>query len=107
NGVIRAEPDMGLRALRELEADLAALTERRREATKQKGPAPRFKVGQEVRVIGAGFDGLNLTVAENNDGKLVKLAHPSWMWTVEISAWKLKEVQVREDLPEQVTAKAA
>jgi hypothetical protein len=107
NGVIRAEPDAGLRSLRALEASLAEAAERRREAIKQKGPVPRFEEGQTVRVVGAGFDGLDLRVAESNDGKLVKLQHPSWMWEVEISAWKLQEVQVKDQSPEQAAAQAA
>lgn len=107
NGGIRPIPDASLAGLRALEAELIVATERRREANKQKGPAPRFEAGQTVRVDGSGFDGLDLTVSETNEGKMVKLTHPNWMWTVEISAWKLQQVQLEGRLPEQAVAKAA
>jgi transcription antitermination factor NusG len=106
-GEIRPVRAAGLQALRTLEADLAEATERRREANKQKGPPPQFKEGDIVRVVGAGFDGLDLTVAETNQGRLVKLKHPSWMWTVEISAWILEQVQLKGEPSEQTAAKAA
>ncbi len=107
HGHIRPLPERSLTPLRELEAKLHALTERRRDEIKLAGPSPKFAKGQMVRITGAGFDGLNLTVLEANDGKTVKLCHPNWTWIVEISAWKLQPIQLHGGLPEQATAKAA
>lgn len=107
NGQVRPQTDASLTDLRTLEASLQKAAERRREQAKQKGPTPRFKAGQVVKVDGGGFEGLRLTVAEANEGKVVKLIHPDWMWTVEISAWKLRDVQLSQASPEQGTALAA
>ncbi len=86
--------EASLAPLRALEGELQALTERRREKARCKGPAPRFTAGQIVRIDGGGYEGLDLTVQHSNEGKLVTLTHPAWLWTVEISAWKLNAVQV-------------
>jgi transcription antitermination factor NusG len=107
NGEIRPVRDKNLQPLRAIEEALRDDTERRREAAKRKGPAPQFTAGDVVRVEGSGFEGLDLTVAETNEGKTVKLHHPDWMWTVEISAWKLQSIHIESALPEQETAKAA
>lgn len=103
NGQFRPIADRALNSLRELEASLDLVAQRRREQERQKGPIPRFTKGDEVRVDG-GFEGLVLTVAAPNVGKMVQLAHPAWMWTVEISAFKLKAIQVSQALPERAAA---
>lgn len=104
NGQIRPVADAGLSPLRELEESLQRAALRRREEAKHQGPAPQFKAGQIVRVEGGGFDGLDLTVVEDNSGKAVKLTHPEWMWTVEISAWKLREIQLEGEPIERADA---
>lgn len=106
HGKVRPQTERDLASLRALEADLANLAEARRAQAKQKGPAPKFNAGDVVRVEG-GFEGLRLTVVEPNEGKVVKLSHPDWMWTVEISAWKLRDVQLSQASPEQGAALAA
>lgn len=107
HGQISSLSDRDLAALRQLEASLKAATERRREKAKRKGPAPKFHAGQIVRVDSGGFEGLRLRVAEENPGKFVTLTHPDWMWTVDISAWMLKLVQIEQGQPEQARAPAA
>lgn len=89
--------DRALGAMRRLEAELREQAERRilRRMARilPKGPPPKFTAGQQVVVDGA-YEGLTLTVAENNEGKLVKLSHPDWLWPIEISAFKLEAVQL-------------
>lgn len=106
HGKVRPQSDRDLASLRSVEADLARIAQVRREKAQRKGPAPRFLAGQVVRVEG-GFEGLRLTVVEPNAGKVVKLSHADWMWTVEISAWKLQSVQISQAPPEQGAAIAA
>ena len=107
HGHIRGQSERGLAPLRALEESLARLSERRRERALRKGPAPRFVAGTLVRVGGGGFEGLRLLVAEDSVGKTVKLVHPDWSWPVEISAWKLHEIQVQSEQPEPAVALAA
>lgn len=106
HGTVRPQADNVLAPLRELEAALSAALLRRRERARCKGPAPRFEAGQIVRVDG-GFEGLNLKVAEANQGKVVKLTHPDWMWTVEISAWRLSDIQLSQAPPEHSVLRTA
>ncbi len=96
--------DASLSPMRALEARLAEVAERRRQRALTNEPLPKFAAGEVVRVDGGGFEGLQLTVAEANEGKMVKLVHPAWMWTVEISAWKLRDVQLSQGSHEQVAA---
>lgn len=107
NGLHARASDNSLRPLRALEARLAEVAQQRRERALVKGPIPQFEAGQAVVVDGGGFEGLTLTVAEANKGKLVRLVHPAWMWAVEISAWKLQAIQIMSGSPEQGAAVAA
>jgi transcription antitermination factor NusG len=107
NGKIRAQSDLSLAPLRALEEGLAKLSERRRERELTKGSPPKFNAGEIVRVGSGGFEGLQLVVAESNDGKTVKLMHPDWAWPVEISAWKLHAIQVANGSPARAADLAA
>lgn len=104
---VRPQPDRQLASLRQLEAELQVVTAKRRENARRKGPVPRFTAGEIVRTDGAGYEGLDLTVVESNEGKLVTVAREDWMWTVEISAWKLRRTDVPQASPEQAAALAA
>ncbi len=107
NGQIRQVNDRGLAPLRALEETLDQDAQRRREQERCLGPIPRFHKGDEVRVDGGGFEGLTLRVVAPNVGKMVQLTHPAWMWVVEISAFKLRDIQLSQALPEQGAAIAA
>lgn len=99
NGGIRTLEQAALAPLQALEADLARLAERRRAKALEKGEPPRFEKGQTVRVDSHGVAGLNLTVMEANAGKTVKLHHPDWLFPAHISAWKLRAVAVKGEIP--------
>ncbi len=107
HGRCRPQHDKSLAPLRAIEESLQKAAARRKEQAKHKGPIPQFRVGQLVRVDGGGFEGLTMTVAKANDGKQVTLIHPDWVWTVEISAWKLRDIQAIQAEPEQGDALAA
>lgn len=114
HGCVRPQSEQSLAPLRALEASLMMLAEirrghaeRRRLQSLHKGPPPRFMAGSLVYVGGGGFAGLRLVVAEDSDGKDVKLIHPDWTWPIEISAWKLNEIQLENGLPEPAAAIAA
>lgn len=107
NGEIRRIPETSLSPLRALEESLRKVLEGRRKAANQPGPAPKFTAGQTICVDGWGVQGLNLTVVATNEGKTVVVTHPSWSWDVEISAWKLREVQLQSSSNEHTAAKAA
>ncbi|MGY2732797.1 transcription termination/antitermination NusG family protein [Sphingomonas sp. UYP23] len=106
HGRVRPQSDLSLVPLRALEAALQKVADRRRERAGQKGSPPIFAAGQIVRVGEGSFGGLELTVAETNNGKDVKLTHPDWTWPIEISAWKLADIQV-EAQPSGPAASAA
>jgi len=107
HGRIRAQSEQSLAPLRALEESLRKVADRRRERAGQKGLPPRFTAGQIVRVNEGGFGGLQLIVAEDNQGKDVKLIHPDWTWPVEISAWKLADIQLENGRSEPAAALAA
>jgi hypothetical protein len=98
--------DSLLAPMREYEERQRTAAQRRRDQAASVGPVPRFHAGQVVRVDGA-YEGLDLFVVEPNKGKMVKLDHPTWMWTMEIPAWQLRHVNVTEHLPEQGNAARA
>lgn len=107
HGRIRAQSDQSLAPLRALEESLQRVADRRRDSAGQKGLPPQFTAGQIVRVDEGGFAGLDLTVAETNQGKDVKLTHPDWTWPVEISAWKLAAIQLQGSPSDPAAALAA
>jgi hypothetical protein len=102
-GQVRGQSEVSLAPLRAIEASLQRDAERRRTKNAEKGDPPRFEEGQIVRVNRAGYEGLELRVAERNVGKDVTLSHPDWMWDLEISAWQLERIQ----LEQRATALAA
>ena len=94
HGFVRAQSEHSLAPLRALELELSQAAERRREREREKGLPPLFKAGELVRAQRGGFEGLDLLVAEDNVGKMVKVVRDDWVWTVEVSAWKLERVPV-------------
>lgn len=109
HGSARPLSDKALAPLRQLEEQLQAVTARRRERranANRKGPAPTFKAGEIVKVDG-GYEGLRLEVAEDNEGRVVKVNHPDWMWPLNICAWKLQRIQLDHASPAEGAALAA
>lgn len=98
--------DRLLAPLREFEQDQRDLAKRRQDKARCKGPVPKFYADELVRCDGA-YAGLDLTVVETTTGKMVKVSHETWLWTVEISAWKLRSVNVTGQAPEQGEAALA
>lgn len=101
NGRSPSVSDASLAPLRALERQLRERAERACEAARRKGPAPQFAAGEIVRIPDGPYEGLDLQVVEANAGKTVKLAHPSWLWTIEISAFAVRDVQLKHPLPER------
>lgn len=100
-GEVPRVADRTLEPLRSIEEKLRVVFAKDKERERQRGEVPRFAEGDIVRVDDGAFGGLDLVVIEPNEGKLVSLTCEGWAHPLEISAWKLRGVQLRQAEPEQ------